>query len=132
MQTIEEATEKRCLEVANKIVAKKDLLLKKKMADEEPDHVSESTIRMVNEMVEERIKTLKQEIPQVLDYAKMKKMQECMDIIKECVGYKADEQVQKVANESAKMLKSTKTLIETQAKQISEKSASLNESAKTI
>lgn len=63
MQTIEEATEKRCLEVANKIVAKKDLLLKKKMADEEPDHVSESTIRMVNEMVEERIQRLKREVP---------------------------------------------------------------------
>ena len=62
VQTIEEATEKRCLEVANKIVAKKDLLLKK-MADEEPDHVSESTIRMVNEMVEERIQRLKREVP---------------------------------------------------------------------
>jgi hypothetical protein len=82
--------------------------------------------------VESRIEQLKKEIPQVLDYARMKKLEGCVETIKECVGYRADEQVEKVASESAKMLKSTKTLIETQAKQISEKVASLNESTKKI
>lgn len=94
--------------------------------------VSEATIEKVNAMVESRIEQLKKEIPQVLDYARMKKLEGCVETIKECVGYRSDEQVERVANESAKMLKSTKTLIETQAKQISEKVASLNESTKKI
>jgi hypothetical protein len=83
-------------------------------------------------MVEARIEQLKKEIPQVLDYARMKKLEGCVETIKECVGYRADEQVERVAKESAKMLKSTKALVETQAKQISEKSASLVESRKSI
>ena len=98
----------------------------------EDDVVSEATIEKVNAMVESRIEQLKKEIPQVLDYARMKKLEGCIDTIKECVGYRADEQVERVANESAKMLKSTKALIETQAKQISEKVASLSESTKKI
>ena len=100
-----------------------------KVAD---DVVSEATIAQVNEMVEARIAKLKKEIPQVLDYAKMKKLESCVETIKECVGYNADEQVEKVASESAKMLKTTKALVETQAKQISEKNASLTESRKNL
>ena len=75
---------------------------------------------------------MKKEMPQVMDYARMKKLESCVESIKECVGYNADEQVDRVAKESAKMLKSTKALIETQAKQISEKVASLSESTKKI
>lgn len=67
-------------------------------------------------MVESRIQKLKKEIPQVLDYARMKKLESCVEYIKECVGYSSDDQVEKVAKESAKMLKSTKALVETQAK----------------
>ena len=98
----------------------------------ENDVVSEATVQKVNEMVEARIEQLKKEIPQVLDYARMKKLEGCVETIKECVGYRADEQVERVAKESAKMLKSTKALVETQAKQISEKVASLAESTKKI
>ena len=83
-------------------------------------------------MVESRIQQLKKDMPQIMDYAKMRKLERCVESVKECVGYKADEQVEKVANESAKMLKSTKTLIETQAKQISEKTASLSESRNAV
>ena len=83
-------------------------------------------------MVEARIEQLKKDIPQVLDYAKMKKPESCMETIKECVGYRTDEQVERVATESAKMLKSTKSLIETQAKTISEKVASLAESTSKV
>lgn len=134
VETVEEATEKRCCEVTEQILAKKDALVKEaqsKVAEQE-GVVSEATVQKVNEMVEARIEQLKKEIPQVLDYARMKKLEGCVETIKECVGYRADEQVEKVANESAKMLKSTKTLIETQAKTISEKVASLAESTKKI
>lgn len=82
--------------------------------------------------MESRIQKLKKEMPQVMDYARMKKLESCVESIKECVGYNADEQVDRVAKESAKMLKTTKALVETQAKQISEKSASLVESRKSI
>lgn len=121
VETVEETTEKRCCEVTEQILAKKDALLEEqdklvkeaqgKVADSEV--VSEATVQKVNEMVEERIEQLKKEIPQVLDYVRMKKLEQCVESVKECVGYKADEQVEKVANESANMLKSTKTLIET-------------------
>jgi len=134
VETVEDSTEKRCCEMTQKILAKKDLLLKEaqeKVASEE-DVVSEATVQKVNEMVEARIEQLKKEIPQVLDYAKMRKLEGCVETIKECVGYRADEQVEKVARDSAKTLKATKALVETQAKQISEKVASLNESAKKI
>lgn len=134
VETVEESTEKRCCEVTEQILAKKDKLVKEaesKVTDSD-DVVSEATIEKVNAMVESRIEQLKKEIPQVLDYARMKKLEGCVETIKECVGYRADEQVERVANESAKMLKSTKALIETQAKQISEKVASLNESTKKI
>ena len=114
--------------MTEKILAKKDALLEQK----NDGIVSTATIEKVNEMVEARVEELKKEIPEVLDYAKMKKMQECMDTIKECVGYRTDEQVEKVAAESAKVLHTTKSLIETQAKTISEKSASLNESTNKI
>lgn len=140
VETVEETTEKRCCEVTEKILAKKDALLEEqnKLVEEaqttvaDNDVVSEATVQKVNEMVEARIEQLKKEIPQVLDYARMKKLEQCVESVKECVGYKADEQVEKVANESANMLKSTKTLIETQAKQISEKTASLNESRNAV
>lgn len=114
--------------MTEKILAKKDALLEQK----NDGIVSTATIEKVNEMVEARVEELKKKIPEVLDYAKMKKMQECMDTIKECVGYRTDEQVEKVAAESAKVLHTTKSLIETQAKTISEKSASLNESTNKI
>ena len=130
VETMEEAVEKRCLSVTEDILAKKDALMKNEVADRQT--ADEATVKRVNEMVESRIEQLKKEMPQVLDYAKMKKLENCMESIKECVGYKSDEQVERVANESAKMLKSTKALVETQAKTISEKVASLNESAKTI
>ena len=133
VETVEETTEKRCCEVTEQILAKKDALVaeaQNKVAEQ--DMVSEATVKKVNEMVEARIEQLKKEIPQVLDYARMKKLEQCVESVKECVGYKADEQVEKVANESANMLKSTKTLIETQAKQISEKTASLNESRNAV
>lgn len=133
VETVEETTEKRCCEVTEKILAKKDKLVEEAqtiVADN--DVVSEATVQKVNEMVEARIEQLKKEIPQVLDYARMKKLEQCVESVKECVGYKADEQVEKVANESANMLKSTKTLIETQAKQISEKTASLSESRNAV
>ena len=139
VETVEEATEKRCCEVTEQILAKKDALLleeKGKVAEKKEKDgenvVSEETLKMVNEMVEARIEQLKEEMPQILDYAKLRKLERCVESVKECVGYKADEQVEKVANESAKMLKSTKTLIETQAKQISEKTASLNESRSAV
>jgi len=132
VETVEESTEKRCCEVTEQILAKKDQLVKEAESKVTDNVVSEATIEKVNAMVESRIEQLKKEIPQVLDYARMKKLEGCVETIKECVGYRADEQVEKVANESAKMLKSTKTLIETQAKQISEKVASLNESTKKI
>jgi uncharacterized protein YoxC len=122
--------EKRCLSVTEDILAKKDALMKNDVANRQTG--DEATVKRVNEMVESRIEQLKKEMPQVMDYAKMKKLESCMESIKECVGYKSDEQVERVANESAKMLKSTKALVETQAKTISEKVASLNESAKTI
>ena len=114
--------------MTEKILEKKDALLEQK----NDGIVSTATIEKVNEMVEARVEELKKEIPEVLDYAKMKKMQECMDTIKECVGYRTDEQVEKVAAESAKVLHTTKSLIESQAKTISEKSASLNESTNKI
>ena len=140
VETVEEATEKRCCEVTEQILAKKDALLEEqnKLVKEaqskvvDADVVSEATVQKVNEMVEARIEQLKKEIPQVLDYARMKKLEGCVETIKECVGYRADEQVERVAKESAKMLKSTKALVETQAKQISEKVASLAESTKKI
>ena len=128
VETVEESTEKRCCEVTEQILAKKDKLVG--VANNEV--VSEATVAKVNEMVEARIEQLKKDMPQILDYAKLKKLEQCVESVKECVGYKADEQVEKVANESAKMLKSTKTLIETQAKQISEKTASLSESRNAV
>ena len=131
VETVEDATEKRCCEVTEGILKKKDALIAEanKRVEESKGAVSEATMKKVNEMVESRIAQLKKDIPQVLDYAKMKKLESCMNTIKECVGYKTDEQVERVASESAKMLKSTKSLIETQAKTISEKVASLAESA---
>lgn len=133
VETVEETTEKRCCEVTEQILAKKDALVAEAQNKVvEQDVVSEATVKKVNEMVEARIEQLKKEIPQVLDYARMKKLEQCVESVKECVGYKADEQVEKVANESANILKSTKTLIETQAKQISEKTASLNESRNAV
>lgn len=131
VETVEESTEKRCCEVTEQILAKKDKLLQEASASVS-EQADENTIKMVNEMVEARIEQLKKEIPQVLDYAKMKKLEGCMESIKECVGYKSDEQVEKVAKESAKMLKSTKSLVETQAKTISEKVASLAESTRKV
>jgi len=130
VETIEEATEKRCCEVTESIIAKKDALVEeaKRSANADANVVSEATMKKVNEMVEARIEQLKKDIPQVLDYARMKKLESCMETIKECVGYRTDEQVERVANESAKMLNSTKKLMETQAKTISEKVASLAES----
>lgn len=128
VETVEEATEKRCCEVTEQILAKRDKLVE----NSQSEVVSEATVQKVNEMVEKRIEQLKKEIPQVLDYARMKKLESCVETIKECVGYRADEQVERVAKESAKMLKSTKALVETQAKQISEKVASLAESTKKI
>ena len=112
VETIEEATEKRCCEVTEQILAKKDALIAeaKKSVAEKDNVVSEETMKKVNEMVEARIEQLKKDIPQVLDYAKMKKLESCMETIKECVGYRTDEQVERVAAESAKMLKSTKGL----------------------
>lgn len=109
---------------------KKDALVEKKL--EEGKVANEETIEKVNALVEDRVEELKKEIPEVLDYAKLKKLEECVNNIKEAVGYKSDEQVEKVTSESARMLHSTKTLIETQAKTISEKTASLGESAKKI
>lgn len=128
IQTIEESTEKRCCELTEQIIAKKDKMIEMGNANV----VSEATIEQVNDMVENRVRELKKELPALVDYAKMRKMQECMNTIKECVGYKTDEQVERVAAESAKVLHSTKSLIETQAKTISEKSASLNESTRKI
>ena len=80
------------------------------------DGVSEDIVNKVNQIVESRIQKLKKEIPQVLDYTRMKKLESCVEYIKECVGYSSDDQVEKVAKESAKMLKTTKDLVETQAK----------------
>ena len=130
VETIEETVEKRCLEATQKIIAKKDMLVEE--AKKENGGVSEDIVEKVNAMVESRIQKLKDEMPKVLDYAKMKKLESCMETIKECVGYNADEQVERVASESAKMLKSTKALVETQAKTISERNASLTESRKTM
>lgn len=134
VETVEEATEKRCCEVTEQILAKKDALIAeaKKGAEQKAETASEETMKKVNEMVEARIEQLKKDIPEVLDYAKMKKLESCMETIKECVGYRTDEQVERVASESAKMLKSTKGLIETQAKTISEKVASLAESTSKV
>ena len=133
VETVEEATEKRCCEVTESIIAKKDALIEEAKKSATPsDVVSEATMKKVNEMVEARIEQLKKDIPQVLDYAKMKKLESCMETIKECVGYRTDEQVERVANESAKMLTSTKKLMETQAKTISEKVASLAESTSKV
>ena len=134
VETVEEATEKRCCELTESIIAKKDALIAeaKKSMTSSDNVVSEATMKKVNEMVESRIEQLKNDIPQVLDYARMRKLEACMESIKECVGYRTDEQVERVANESAKMLKSTKTLMETQAKTISEKVASLAESTSKI
>lgn len=89
-------------------------------------------MKKVNEMVEGRIQQLKKDMPQVLDYAKMKRLQKCVESIKDAVGYDSDEMVEKVRSDAAKMLHSTKTFIETQAKTISERSASLSESTKTV
>lgn len=133
VETVEEATEKRCCEVTESIIAKKDALIEEaKKSAKANDVVSEATMKKVNEMVEARIEQLKKDIPQVLDYAKMKKLESCMETIKECVGYRTDEQVERVATESAKMLNSTKKLMETQAKTISEKVASLAESTSKV
>ena len=109
VETVEESTEKRCCEVTEQILAKKDALLEEqnRLVKEaegkatENDVVSEATIERVNAMVESRIEQLKKEIPQVLDYARMKKLESCVETIKECVGYRSDEQVERVANESA-------------------------------
>ena len=107
VETVEEATEKRCCEMTERILAKNDAL----QEESRKLVVSDDMVKKVNQMVF---------------------LERCVEIVKECVGYKADEQVEKVANESAKMLKSTKTLIETQAKQISEKTASLSESRNAV
>ena len=130
VKTIEESTEKRCLDITKSIINKKNQIINSKVS--ESTKVSEDTLKQVNEMVEKRVQELKKEIPEVLDYAKMKKLQSCIETIKESVGYASDEQVSKVATESARMLNTTKGLIETQAKTISEKTASLGESAKKI
>lgn len=130
VETVEESVEKRCCEITEQIVAKKDALLAESAKN--ASTVSEVTMRKVNEMVEGRIQQLKKDMPQVLDYAKMKKLQKCVESIKDAVGYDSDEMVEKVRSDAAKMLHSTKTFIETQAKTISERSASLNESAKTV
>lgn len=131
LETIEESTEKRCCEQTRQILAKKDILMKE-MSEKTQIGADEATVRKIDKMVESRISKLKKELPQVLDYARMKKLSECVETIKECVGYASDDQVEKVASESAKMLKTTKALVETQAKTISEKSASLGESVKKI
>lgn len=91
-------------------------MVKEAQAKHADDGVSEDIVNKVNQMVESRIQKLKKEIPQVLDYARMKKLESCVEYIKECVGYSSDDQVEKVAKESAKMLKTTKDLVETQAK----------------
>lgn len=128
VETVEEATEKRCCEMTERILAKNDAL----QEESRKLVVSDDMVKKVNQMVESRIQQLKKDMPQIMDYAKLRKLERCVESVKECVGYKADEQVEKVANESAKMLKSTKTLIETQAKQISEKTASLSESRNAV
>lgn len=130
VKTIEESTEKRCLDITKSIINKKNQIINNQVS--EASRASEDTLKQVNEMVEKRVQELKKEIPEVLDYAKMKKLQDCIETIKESVGYASDEQVSKVASESARMLNTTKGLIETQAKTISEKTASLGESAKKI
>ena len=130
VETVEESVEKRCCEVTEQIVAKKDALLAESAKG--ASTVSEATMKKVNEMVEARIEQLKKDMPQVLDYAKMKRLQRCVESIKETVGYDSDEMVDKVRNDAANMLRNTKTFIETQKKTISEKAASLNESAKTV
>ena len=128
VETVEESTEKRCCELTEQIVNKHDAIVERK-SDEV---VSESTVQKVNEMVEARIEQLKKDMPKIMDYAKLKKLEKCVESVKECVGYNSDEQVEKVTMESAKMLHSTKSLIETQAKSISEKAATLSESTKEI
>lgn len=55
IQTIEEATEKKCCEMTEKILAKKDALLEQK----NDGIVSTATIEKVNEMVEARVEELK-------------------------------------------------------------------------
>ena len=134
VETIEESVERRCCEVTEQIVAKKDVLLHQKDAllESRSSSVQEETLSRVNEMVERRIEQLKKDMPKVLDYAKMKKLQKCVESIKDAVGYDSDEMVEKVRNDAAKMLHSTKSFIETQAKTISERSASLSESTKTV
>ena len=130
IETVEESTEKRCCRLTEQILAKKDVLLKE--ANARDAEVSEATVQKVNEMVESRIEQLKKDMPKIMDYAKLKKLSSCVETIKECVGYASDVQVEKVASESAKMLHSTRSLIDSQAKTISEKVASLNESTRKI
>lgn len=91
-------------------MAKKDLLVKE---SDPKSTVDEDTVAKIDKMVESRIQKLKAELPQVLDYAKLKRLSECVETIKDAVGYSSDDQVEKVASESAKMLHSTKSLIET-------------------
>ena len=56
--------------MTEKILEKKDALLEQR----NDGIVSTATIEKVNDMVEARVEELKKEIPEVLDYAKMKKM----------------------------------------------------------
>lgn len=125
LQTIEDAAEKRCCSVAESILEKKDKQTRRMLAEQK---VSDTTVEKVNEMVEARVRQLKTEIPQVVDYAKMKKLMECVETIKECVGYRTDEQIAKMTTENAKAMAATRTLIETQAKQIQTSSKNINES----
>ena len=131
LETVEESTEKRCCDQTTQILAKKDMLVKE-ATDRAVVGADEATVKKIDQMVESRIAQLKKELPQIMDYAKLKKLSDCVETIKECVGYASDDQVEKVASESAKMLHSTKSLIDTQAKTISEKTASLSESTKAI
>lgn len=129
---IEESTEKRCSELTEEIIAKKDMIANNGHDEIVDEETETNMMEKVNEIVDGRVRELKKELPSVIDYAKLKKLQECVDAIKECVGYNSDEQLQKVASNNAKMLHSTKNLLETQAKTISEKTASLNESKAKI
>lgn len=140
VRTVEDAAERRCCELTEEILAKKDRSLEKALEartkaieararslEARSLGARDESIDRLNEAVEQRVQELKREIPQAVDYARMRKMEACMEQIRECVGYSTDEQVGRVAAESARMLKSTKALVESQARAVAEKAKAAKE-----
>lgn len=98
IETVEETTEERCCKLTESILRKNKVLMDEMKKEKNQNTCSEGVVmteetmkKKVNEMVEARVEQLKKEVPQVVDYAKLKSLERCVESIKECVGYRSDE-----------------------------------------